>query len=196
MEEPIEELELVFATHNENKFIEVSAQLPNYIKLLSLEDIGCIEDIPETGDTIEENAILKADYVKEHYKKDCFADDTGLEVVALEGAPGVHSKRYAGEAATADENIDKLLLAMKDVGDRNACFKTVIALAIGSEKTLFIGEANGQITHERRGEKGFGYDPVFNPDGFEETFAEMTLTQKSDIGHRGKAMRQLIDYLK
>ncbi|NER17631.1 non-canonical purine NTP diphosphatase [Spongiivirga citrea] len=196
MDDSIEELELVFATHNENKFIEVAAQLPNHIKLLSLDDIGCVEDIPETGDTIEENAILKADYVKEHYKKDCFADDTGLEVVALEGAPGVYSKRYAGDDATADDNMNKLIQSLEHITKRNATFKTVIALAIGGEKTLFVGEVNGSITHKRHGEKGFGYDPIFKPDGFEETFAQMSLTQKSEIGHRGRAMRQLIDYLK
>jgi len=183
-------MELVFATHNKNKFIEVAAQLPNDITILSLEDI------PETGDTIEENAILKADYVKEHYKKDCFADDTGLEVLALNGAPGVYSARYAGEDATAENNIDKLLNSLENKSNRKATFKTVIALVIGGEKTLFVGEVSGSITNERRGEKGFGYDPVFNPDGFEETFAQMTLTQKSEIGHRGRAMRQLIDYLK
>ncbi len=189
-------MELVFATHNKNKFIEVAAQLPNDIKLLSLEDIGCFEDIPETGETIEENAILKADYVKEHYKKDCFADDTGLEVASLNGEPGVYSARYAGEKATADDNINKLLHNLTNKSNRNATFKTVIALAIGDEKTLFVGEVNGSIINKRQGEKGFGYDPIFRPDGFEETFAQMTLTQKSETGHRGRAMRQLIDYLK
>jgi XTP/dITP diphosphohydrolase len=188
-------MELVFATHNRNKFIEVQAQLPHYIKLLSLDDIGCYEDIPETADTIEGNAILKADYVREHYKKNCFADDTGLEVTALNGEPGVYSARYAGENATAIENIEKLLNALSTKADRSAQFKTIIALNISGEKILFCGTVDGVITKEAIGTKGFGYDPVFLPENCEGTFAQMTLTQKSDVGHRGKAMRQLIDYL-
>lgn len=188
-------MELVFATHNQNKFIEVQAQLPHYITLLSLDDIGCFEDIPETADTIEENAVLKANYVKEHYKKDCFADDTGLEVTALNGAPGVHSARYAGEGATADQNIEKLLGELENEENRSAQFKTIIALNIKGEKVLFSGTAEGKITKEKRGNKGFGYDPIFLPEDCDRTFAQMTLTQKSEIGHRGKAMRQLIDYL-
>jgi len=188
-------MKLVFATHNLNKFKEVQLLLPKHVELLSLNDINCHEDIPETAETIEENAILKAEYVKTHYGYDCFADDTGLEVKALNGAPGVYSARYAGETKSAQDNLQKLLQEMKGVEDRAARFKTAIALTLEGRQNMFLGICEGTITESPRGEKGFGYDPVFQPNGFTETFAQMSLTQKGEIGHRGKAMRELIAYL-
>jgi len=188
-------MKLVFATHNLNKLIEVKAQLPHYIELLSLTDIGCTDEIPETADTIEGNAILKANYVRDHYGLNCFADDTGLEVEALNGAPGVYSARYAGPENDAQANMKKLLVALKNESNRNARFKTAIALSINSSQVLFLGICDGSITKAPSGEKGFGYDPIFLPNNEQQTFAQMSLAQKSDIGHRGKAMRQLIAYL-
>ena len=188
-------MKLVFATNNSNKLKEVQALLPKNITLLSLKDIGCLEDIPETQPTIEGNAIQKARYVKEHYGYDCFADDTGLEVSALNGAPGIYSARYAGEQRDANDNMNKLLteLAIKD--DRTAQFKTVIALQINGELKTFTGICEGHIAKERAGDKGFGYDPIFQPKGYSETFAEMDLELKNKIGHRGKAVKRLINFL-
>ena len=188
-------MKLVFATHNKNKFTEVKALLPHHIELLSLDDIGCDEDIEETADTIEGNAILKANYVRDNYHLDCFADDTGLEVNSLNNEPGVYSARYAGVSHDSDANIQKLLKNLKDKEDRTARFKTAIALSMNHSEVLFLGICEGEITEELRGDSGFGYDPIFQPTGFDKTFAEMSLQQKSEIGHRGKAMRQLIDYL-
>ncbi len=188
-------MKLVFATHNKNKFTEVKAMLPHHIELLSLNDIGCDEDIPETADTIEGNTILKADYVRKKYNLNCFADDTGLEVKALDGAPGVYSARYAGVSNDSNANIKKLLKNLEGKEDRSARFKTAIALNLEHEEIMFLGICEGVIIKEPRGDSGFGYDPIFQPKGFDKTFAQMTLTQKSEIGHRGKAMRQLIEYL-
>ncbi|MEH6764978.1 MAG: non-canonical purine NTP diphosphatase [Aequorivita antarctica] len=188
-------MKLVFATHNKNKFIEVKAMLPHHIELLSLDDIGCMEDIEETADTIEGNAILKANYVHDNYNLDCFADDTGLEVKSLNNEPGVFSARYAGNSNNSEANIQKLLKNLEGKEDRSARFKTAIALSMNHSEIMFLGICEGEIIKELRGESGFGYDPVFQPKGFDKTFAEMTLTQKSEIGHRGKAMRQLIHYL-
>lgn len=188
-------MKLVFATHNQNKFKEVQLLLPSHIELVSLTDIGCTEDIPETATTIEGNAALKVEYVRNHYSLDCFADDTGLEVSALDGEPGVYSARYAGENKNSEDNINKLLKNLADSDDRSARFKTAIALSINVQSVMFLGICDGSITKERRGEKGFGYDAVFLPEGANETFAEMSLKEKSTIGHRGKAMRQLIAYL-
>ncbi len=187
-------MKIVFATNNQNKIEEVQAQLPDSITLLSLESIGCTEDIPETSDTIEGNALQKAHYIKEKYGYDCFADDTGLEVEALLGAPGVYSARFAGDHKNPEDNINKLLSELKDKTNRNARFKTVIALIFEGKELLFTGICNGKISEIRKGKKGFGYDPVFIPEGFSESFAEMDLTQKNTIGHRGKAVRQLIDF--
>ncbi len=188
-------MQLVFATHNENKLREIKALLPDHLEILSLNDINCHEEIPETADTIEGNAILKVEFVTNHYGYNCFADDTGLEVNALGGAPGVYSARYAGDAKNAQANMDKLLLHLKGVEDRSARFKTAIALSLNGRKNLFLGICEGSILAIPRGQKGFGYDPVFQPLGFPQTFAEMSLADKSEIGHRGKAMRELIDYL-
>ncbi len=188
-------MQLVFATNNRNKLQEVQKLIPAHIKLLSLDDIGCSEDIPETQPTIEGNAQQKANYVKEHYGYDCFADDTGLEVEALHGEPGVFSARYAGAQRNAQDNMDLLLKNLDGKPNRNAQFKTVIALHLNKESQTFTGICKGQITTEKHGNDGFGYDPIFKPDGFTQTFAEMTLEQKNQIGHRGKAVLQLVEFL-
>ncbi len=188
-------IKLVFATHNQNKVREVKALMPNHIELLSLTDIGCHNDIPETSSTIEGNALLKANFVKEHYGIDCFADDTGLEVEELNNEPGVYSARYAGPEKGAEANMNKLLANLFQKKNRKAHFKTVIALTQSNDTELFTGICKGEITTEKKGSSGFGYDPIFQPLGFQKTFAEMTLEQKSEIGHRGKAVRLLIEYL-
>ena len=189
-------MQLVFASNNKNKILEIQSILPETIKILSLEDIGCYEDIPETADTIEGNAILKANYVSEKYGFDCFADDTGLEVDALNGAPGVYSARYAGEQRNADDNMNKLLVALADNINRKAQFKTVIALNLKGKQELFTGIVRGEITLEKFGNKGFGYDPIFQPEEYQETFAQLPLEIKNKIGHRGKATQLLIAFLK
>lgn len=189
-------MKLVFATNNKNKILEVQQLLPESIEIISLESIGCFEEIPETADTIEKNAILKANYVTEKYGYDCFADDTGLEVEALNGEPGVFSARYAGEHCNDDDNMNKLLDALSNNTNRNAQFKTVIALNLNGKQQLFTGIAKGEITLNKTGNQGFGYDPIFKPEGFSVTFAELPLEEKSQISHRGKAMRQLIAFLK
>lgn len=188
-------MKLVFASNNKNKIAEIQSMLPENIQILSLEDINCIEDIPETADTIEGNAVLKADYVTTKYGYDCFADDTGLEVNALNGEPGVYSARYAGEQKNADDNMNKLLDELKNQENRSAQFKTVIALNLNGKQQLFTGIAKGSITKNKMGTNGFGYDPIFKPENFAETFAELPLATKNQIGHRGKAVQQLIDYL-
>ncbi|MFC0777967.1 non-canonical purine NTP diphosphatase [Flavobacterium sp. HJSW_4] len=188
-------MNLVFASNNKNKIAEIQSMLPENIKILSLEDINCLEDIPETADTIEGNAILKADYVTQKYGYDCFADDTGLEVNALNGEPGVYSARYAGEQKNADDNMNKLLNALENKEDRSAQFKTVITLNLEGKQYLFTGIAKGEITPVKTGTNGFGYDPIFKPENFDETFAQLPLETKNTIGHRGKAVKQLIDFL-
>ncbi len=188
-------MQLVFATNNLNKLNEVQNTVPNHIKLLSLMDIGCEEDIPETQTTIEGNAIQKAQYVKTKYGFDCFADDTGLEVEALHGEPGVYSARYAGEQRNADANMNKLLANLETHQNRNAQFKTVIALHFNGQLNTFTGICEGSITDSKQGKKGFGYDPIFKAKGYEQTFAEISLEEKNTIGHRGKAMKQLVEFL-
>lgn len=188
-------MKLVFASNNKNKIQEIQALVPNTIQIVSLEDIGCTEDIPETADTIEGNAILKANYVTEKYGYDCFADDTGLEVDALNGAPGVYSARYAGEQKDANDNMDKLLSELKDKTNRKANFKTVIALNLNGKQNLFTGIINGKIIEEKIGTNGFGYDPIFVADGFNKTFAELSMEEKSTISHRGIAVKELILFL-
>lgn len=188
-------MKIVFATNNKNKIKEIQSMLPSSIEIISLESIGCHEDIPETAGTIEGNAILKANYVVQKYGYDCFADDTGLEVDALHGEPGVFSARYAGEQKSADDNMDKLLLNLKNKANKNAQFKTVIALNLKGQQHLFTGVARGEITLEKTGSQGFGYDPIFMPEGFRETFAELSLETKNAISHRGKATRALIAFL-
>lgn len=188
-------MQLVFASNNKNKIKEIQQLVPSNITILSLEDIGCDVDIPETADTIEGNAILKANYITENYGYPCFADDSGLEVNALNGAPGVYSARYAGEEKDDNKNIDKLLFELSDRTNRKANFKTVIALNLNGEQHLFTGIINGEIIHERRGTSGFGYDPVFIAEDYNVTFAEMSMEEKSAISHRGKAVKQLISFL-
>ena len=188
-------MQLVFASNNKNKIAEIQAMLPESIQILSLSDIGCHEDIAETAHTIEGNAILKADYVTQNFGYDCFADDSGLEVDSLHGAPGVYSARCAGEQKDDGDNIDKLLAELEGIINRKANFKTVIALNYNGGQHLFTGIANGEIIHEKRGNFGFGYDPVFVPVGLECTFAEISQSEKAQISHRGKATRQLINFL-
>lgn len=188
-------MQLVFASNNKNKIKEIQQLVPSNITILSLEDIDCHVDIPETADTIEGNAILKANYVTENYGYPCFADDSGIEVDALNGAPGVYSARYAGEEKDDNKNIDKLLFELSEKNNRKANFKTVIALNLNGEQHLFTGIIDGEIIHERKGTNGFGYDPIFIADGYEITFAEMSMEEKSTISHRGKAVKQLISFL-
>lgn len=188
-------MKLVFATNNKNKIIEIKALLPDSIELLSLSDIGCTEEIVEIEKTIEGNAKLKADYVTKNYGYNCFADDTGLEVEALDGAPGVYSARYAGENVTYEDNVNKLLFEMQNHINRKAQFRTVIALNLGQNQSLFEGVCRGEILTEKYGNQGFGYDPVFQPKGFKQSFAEMTLEEKGKISHRGLATTQLIAFL-
>lgn len=188
-------MQVVFATNNSNKLREVQSLVPKHIQLLSLIDIDCEEDIPETQDTIEGNAIQKAEYLKNNYGYDCFADDTGLEVEALNGEPGVYSARYAGEQRNSEDNIQLLLKNLKDHKNRKARFKTVIALHFNGKLHTFTGICNGEIINEKRGQSGFGYDPIFKADGYDKTFAEISLEEKNKIGHRGKAVQQLIAFL-
>ncbi|WP_418263370.1 non-canonical purine NTP diphosphatase [Flavobacterium faecale] len=188
-------MELVFASNNKNKIREIQQLLPSTIQILSLTDIGCHEEIPETADTIEGNAILKANHVTEKYGYNCFADDTGLEVAALNGSPGVYSARYAGEPSDANANMEKLLKALEGEKNRTAQFKTVIALNLKGKQELFTGIAKGIITADKSGTEGFGYDPIFQPDHFQETFAQMSAADKNQISHRGIATRQLITFL-
>nr|WP_247672655.1 non-canonical purine NTP diphosphatase [Aquimarina sp. MMG016] len=188
-------IKLVFATNNLNKLKEVQVLMPSHIQLLSLSDINCTEDIPETSDTIEGNAIQKAQYIKEKYGYECFADDTGLEVEAINGDPGVYSARYAGPEKDADNNMNKLLQELKGQVNRDAQFKTVIALELNNELKTFTGICKGTITQDKQGDGGFGYDPIFLPKGYTKTFAELSLAEKNRIGHRGKAVQQLIKFL-
>lgn len=188
-------MKLVFATNNRHKLDEVRAIVGDKIEILSLNDIGCHDDIPETADTLQGNALIKARYIYEKYGADCFADDTGLEVEELGGEPGVYSARYAGEECSSEANMKKLLHNLKGKKNRNAQFRTVIALIIDGEEKLFNGIVKGSITEEKRGDSGFGYDPIFIPEGFSESFAQMSSEQKNSISHRYRATRRLSDYL-
>lgn len=188
-------LELVFATNNNHKLEEVRDIVSGKVKIHSLAEIGCHEDIPETADTLEGNALLKARYVKEKFGYDCFADDTGLEVEALGNAPGVYSARYAGEAHDAEANMAKLLHELEGEENRKARFRTVIALLMDGEQHLFEGVIKGAIIKERRGREGFGYDPVFMPEGYTRTFAEMGPDEKNGISHRALAVKGLTTFL-
>ena len=188
-------MKLVFASNNKNKIKEIQLLVPASIEIVSLEDIGCTEDIPETADTIEGNAILKANYVTEKYGVNCFADDTGLEVEALNGAPGVYSARYAGEPKDDNNNMNELLFQLEKETNRNANFKTVIALNLNGKQELFVGIIFGKITREKVGTNVFGYDPIFMAEGYEKTFAELDMEEKSNISHRGIAVKQMIIFL-
>lgn len=186
---------LVFASSNKNKLKEIAQRLPDGFELISLSDLNITEDIPETADTFQGNAFLKASYIAENYQIDCFADDSGLEVPALDGAPGVYSARYAGEDRSDEANMNKLLDALKNSEDRTANFKTVICLYINGEYLYFEGKVEGEIIKEKRGEYGFGYDPIFVPKGEVRTFAEMELSEKNQFSHRAKALDKMMEFL-
>ncbi|HLW41609.1 MAG TPA: non-canonical purine NTP diphosphatase [Flavobacterium sp.] len=189
-------MKIIFASNNKNKVQEIQNQVPEFIQIVTLEEIGCTEDIEENGKTIEENAIIKANYVTEKYGLPCFADDTGLEIEALNGEPGVYSARYAGEEKDAEKNMDLVLEKLKDSNNRKAQFKTVIALNINDQQYLFTGIVEGEIRREKQGINGFGYDPIFEPEHSGRTFAEMTLEEKNKLSHRGRAVEQLVEFLK
>lgn len=189
-------MDLIFATNNKHKLSEISDILNSKFNILSLKDIGFNQDIPETQNTIEGNALQKAHFIHDRYSQNCFADDTGLEVEALNGQPGVYSARYAGVEQDFNKNIDKLLNELQDIENRKAAFKTVIALIYNEQEFLFEGIIHGIITNKRRGSKGFGYDPVFMPDGYDETFAEMNSSKKNSISHRALATFKLANFLK
>lgn len=188
-------MKIVFATNNQHKLSEIRQILGDRVEVLSLQDIGCDVDIPETGKTLEENALQKAQYVFDHYHTDVFADDTGLEVEALNGAPGVYSARYAGEGHDSEANMSKLLKKLSNNDNRKARFRTVIALIQQGDVHKFEGIVNGQIIRERRGGEGFGYDPIFQPDGYDKTFAELGLDIKNTISHRARAVAKLCAFL-
>jgi XTP/dITP diphosphohydrolase len=188
-------MELVFATNNSHKLRELQQILGNHFKLLSLTDIGCFEDIPEESPTIEENSMDKAVYVFEKFGNNCFADDTGLEIEALDGRPGVYSARYAGDGKDMNKNIEKVISELKDQSNRKARFKTVISLILDGKKYQFEGLVYGKIIDEKHGNGGFGYDPVFVPDGYNLTFAQMDAGEKNKISHRGIAVQKLVDFL-
>jgi XTP/dITP diphosphohydrolase len=188
-------MKLVFATNNFNKLSEIRGLVPSEIEILSLKDINCNKELPETNPTLQQNALQKAKYVFENYGFNCFADDTGLEIDALGGEPGVYSARYAGEDCTSEDNIRKVLDKLKGQEERRAAFRTVIALVIDGEDILFEGECKGKIANTKIGLEGFGYDPIFISNGCNKTFAEMTKHEKGAISHRGKAVKKLIRFL-
>lgn len=189
-------MDIIFATHNKHKAVEASAILGAGWNVKSLHDLGCEEEIPETTDTLLGNALQKAQYVVEHYHVDCFADDTGLEIEALDGQPGVFSARYAGEQCSFSDNVQKVLHEMKGMTNRKACFKTVIALMLKGETYIFEGRVDGHIATEPHGEGGFGYDPIFVPDGYDDSFAVLPREVKNTISHRAVAMHKLMAFLK
>ncbi len=187
-------ISLVFATNNPNKQQEVQAKVGEAFKILSLADINCTHDIAETGVTLEENASIKSSYIFDNYKLNCFGDDTGLEVEALNNQPGVYSARYSG-TRDSEKNIDCLFQKMEGINNRNARFRTVISLILNQQEHIFEGIVNGTIRHQRSGTGGFGYDAIFEPEGYNITFAEMPLQEKNKISHRGLAMQKLISFL-
>ena len=189
-------MKLVFATNNPNKLAEIRMLVPSSIEILSLKDINCNEELPETSDNLEDNAAQKAYYVFDNYGFNCFADDTGLEIDALDGRPGVYSARYAGEKCIAEDNMQKVLSEMQGEDNRDACFRTIISLVIDGKEFQFEGQVDGQIIPEKWGDQGFGYDPIFLPDGFEVSFAQMSVQKKNEISHRGLAVKKLIEFLK
>jgi len=188
-------MKLVFATNNPHKLQEIKQLLGNSIELLSLNDINCDVEIPENQETIEGNAAEKSFYIWNKYRLDCFADDTGLEIEALNGEPGVYSARYAGEEKSPEKNMDLVLQKLSEIKNRKARFKTVISLVIAGKETQFEGIVNGRILEEKRGMTGFGYDPIFQPEESHLSFAEMPMNEKSKISHRGRAVQKLVDYL-
>ncbi len=190
-------MKIVFATNNTNKLKEIQSLVPEGIIIKSLTDINCTEDIPETGETLKENAKQKTDYILENYQRvNCFSDDTGLEIEALNGAPGVYSARYAGPQKNSEDNMELVLENLKNQENRSAQFKTVISLFLDDKQYFFEGICRGVIRLERSGTDGFGYDPIFQPEGYEQTFAEMPMEEKNKISHRGRAVQKLIEFLK
>ena len=189
-------MKLVFATNNKHKLEEVRKISGNQFEILSLKDINCFEEIPETQDTIEGNASQKVHFIHNKYKVNCFADDTGLEIDALNGEPGVYSARYAGENCSYEDNVQKVLEELKNESNRNACFKTVISLILNEKEYIFKGIIKGIITEDKRGNNGFGYDPVFLPEGCTKTFAELSSKEKNKISHRALATQKLVRFLK
>ena len=189
-------MKICFATNNAKKVEEVAAALKGLIEIVSLRDIGCTVELPETGDTLEHNAFQKARYVYQHFGVSCFADDTGLEVAALDGAPGVYSGRFAGEPRSDARNLSLLLEKMQGQTNRSARFRTVIALILDGKEYQFEGIAEGEITSSPSGEGGFGYDPIFQPLGFDRTFATLSLAEKNEISHRGRAIKELLNFLR
>ncbi len=188
-------MKLVFATNNPNKLQEVQKMLPPSIQLLSLKDIDCFDEIEETATTLEGNAKLKANHITDKFGYNCFADDTGLEVETLNNEPGVYSARYAGEPANAENNMNKLLINLSDASNRKAQFRTSICLNLDGKQFLFDGICKGDILTKKKGEKGFGYDPIFSPEGYDASFAEMSSEQKNKISHRGLAIQKLVSFL-
>lgn len=189
-------MEICFATNNKNKIREIENLLEGKVKLLSLEEIGCVEELPENQKTLEGNSLQKAEYVCQKYRIDCFADDTGLEVIALDGEPGVYSARYAGESRDSLKNMELLLERLREKENRKAQFRTVISLCLAGKIKQFEGIVKGTIIEEFKGDAGFGYDPIFVPDGYDKTFAEMSLEEKNNISHRGIAVQKLAAFLK
>jgi len=187
---------IVFATNNQHKLSEIRDILGKDFEVVSLKELGFNEEIPETGDKLADNASQKSHFIFDRYRVDCFSDDTGLEVEALNGAPGVYSARYAGEDCSYDDNVNKLLRELGDSGNRKAAFKTVISLLLDGKEYLFEGRVDGVITTDKRGSGGFGYDPVFLPDGYDQTFSEMGAELKNKISHRGRATAKLVAFLK
>ncbi len=188
-------MKLVFATQNENKAHEIQSLLPEYFKIISLKDIRCFDEIPETAETLEGNSLLKASFISETYNLNCFADDTGLEIEALDNRPGVHSALYAGPDKSAAANIDKVLSELEGKTNRNAQFRTLITLILNKSTFSFEGIVRGEIISKKRGENGFGYDPIFVPEGEIRTFAEMSLEEKNKHSHRARAFQKMIDFL-
>lgn len=188
-------MKLVFATNNQHKLEEVQKAIGDKFEIISLKSVAGDIDIEETGTTLEENAHIKSSFIYDNHQLNCFADDTGLEIEALDNAPGVYSARYAGEDCSFDDNMNKVLKGLEGKTNRKARFRTVISLIINGKEHLFEGVVDGQITEEKQGEKGFGYDPIFLPDGFDQTFAELSMEEKNEISHRGKAVKALAEFL-
>ena len=188
-------MKIVFATNNPNKLKEIQSLIPKEIEIISLKEIGCNEDIPETGDTLEANAFQKAHYIKDNFNYDCFADDTGLEIDELNGDPGVYSARYAGPERNANANMNKVLNELKGKKNRKAQFRTAIALILNNEEHLFEGKVEGYISKVKQGNEGFGYDPIFIPENDIRSFAQMSMQEKGAISHRGRAVKKLVAYL-
>ena len=189
-------MELILASNNKHKLEEIRAILGNEYKIVSLNDLGCHEEIPETQDTLKGNALQKGSFIYERYHKNCFADDTGLEIEFLGNQPGVYSARYAGEHCSFEDNMNKVLAEMGDTNHRKACFKTVIALILDGKEYFFEGRVDGEILRERHGREGFGYDPIFQPIGYQKSFAELSAEEKNRISHRGRAIQQLANFIK